>query len=133
MLTAFPHPFIDSYLQFSGNVNTSSGSMSGNISTANTGTKGMDVLAVINFTNGTISYNVTQATITATGVSYSASTATVSFTAPVAGPISGSYTISFTPTGSSSAVTFNILPVNGGNTFLVQGVGDPFHGVCQAL
>ncbi len=135
MLTAFPHPFIDSYLAFTGTVNTTNGAMSGNITTNSTGTKGMDVLAVIDFSTDTIAYNVTQATISATApyVSYAAAASSVQFSAPVAGPITGSYTISFTPTGSSNAVTFNILPVNGSNTFLVQGVGDPFHGVCQAL
>ncbi len=135
MLTAFPHPFIDSYLAFTGTV-SGTNSMSGTINTAATGTKDMDVLAVINFTTNTITFNVTEATITNTNppISYTAAEATDSFTTPpVTGPIPGSYTISFTPTGSSNPVVFNILPVNGGNTFLIQGVGDPFHGVCQAL
>ena len=133
MLTAFPHPFIDSYLAFSGTVNGSNGTMTGTINTAANGMKDMDVLAVINFSNDTISFNTTEATISSSSVSYSAAQSTASFTAaPVAGPVPGSYTISFSPSAGTT-VTLNILPVNGGNTFLVQGVGDPFHGVCQAL
>ena len=138
MLTAFPHPFIDSYLAYNGTVTSAASggyNMSGTITTAATGTKDMDVLAVINFSTNTITFNVTEATISASGVTYSPAAATASFNPPAAGsgPVPGSYTISFTPPGSPNAVTLNILPVNGGNTFLVQGVGDPFHGVCQAL
>ena len=139
MLTAFPHPFINSYLAYNGTETTASSTsynMSGTITTAATGTKDMDVLAVLNFTSNTITFNVTEAAITASGVTYSATAMTASFTAPTpgSGPVPGSYTISFSPSSASSTVvTLNILPVNGGNTFLIQGVGDPFHGVCQAL
>ena len=135
MLTAFPHPFINSYLAYNGTATTTSSTsynMSGTITTAATGTKDMDVLAVIDFSTSTITFNVTEATITASGVTYSAAPVTASFAAPVAGPVPGSYTISFAP-NATSTVTLNILPVNGSNTFLIQGVGYPFHGVCQAL
>ena len=137
MLTAFPHPFINSYLAYNGTATTASSTsynMSGTITTAATGTKDMDVLAVLNFNSNTITFNVTEAAITASGVTYSATPVTASFAAPGPGPVPGSYTISFSPSAASSTVvTLNILPVNGGNTFLIQGVGDPFHGVCQAL
>ena len=50
-----------------------------------------------------------------------------------AGPVTGSYTLTFT-----NGVTINVMPVNSGNTFLVQLPGNgtsmsPATGVCQKL
>jgi len=89
------------------------------------------VMAVINFDNSTINYNVTQMNwlSTATG-QFGEVTGTTSFTTAT-GPITGSYTISF-PVGSRT-LTLNLLPVNSGNTILVQGGNDKIDGVCQAL
>ncbi len=89
-----------------------------------------NILAAINFTNSTISYNEVKATYAATGTTFaSANTGSVAFTT-AAGPIAGSQAITFTPTGGA-LVTANIYPVNGNNTVLVQGGNDLFSGVCQ--
>ena len=132
MLMTVPHPFMNANVTVSGSV-SSGGTMNGTASINSTTNQGVNVMAVIDFTNDSISYNVNQASYSpSSGSSYTSQAGGTTFSA-AAGPIPGSYTISFTPTGMSTAVSFNILPVNGGNTFLVQGVGDATQGVCQAL
>ncbi len=94
-------------------------------------THGFNILAAINFTNSTISFNGVRATYATTGTTF-ASTETgsdIAFTT-AAGPIAGSQAITFTPP-VGGALTANIYPVNGNNTVLVQGATDLFSGVCQ--
>ena len=96
-------------------------------------TQGFNILAAINFTNSTISFNEVRATYATTGTTLiSANTQTgsgIAFTT-AAGPIAGSQAITFTPP-VGGALTANIYPVNGNNTVLVQGATDLFSGVCQ--
>ena len=94
----------------------------------------MDVLAVVDFTAGTISGQVTNLTINTTGNTISQSAVSATTITVGAGPstLPGSSTISFT-TGSGNTVSFNLLPVNSGNTILVQGANVKFTGVCQML
>ncbi len=95
-------------------------------------TQGFNILAAINFTNSTISFNEVRATYATTGTTLiSANTQTgsgIAFTT-AAGPIAGSQAITFNP--GSGVITANIYPVNGNNTVLVQGATDLFSGVCQ--
>ena len=89
-----------------------------------------NILAAINFTNSTISFNDVRATYATTGTTF----ATANIGGPIAfttgvGPIAGSQTITFNPVGGP--LTANIYPVNGNNTVLVQGADDLFSGVCQ--
>ena len=42
-----------------------------------------------------------------------------------------SFQITFTPIAGNGPVTLNVLPVNSGNTFLIQGINDKINGVCQ--
>jgi hypothetical protein len=51
------------------------------------------------------------------------------------GPIPGSRKITVVGSGSNGRadVAFNVLPVNSGNTFLIQTVDDNATGVCQKL
>ena len=133
MLMTVPHPFMNANVTVTGTV-SSGGTMNGTATINSTTNEGVNVMAVIDFTNDSISYNVNQASFSpSSGSSYTSQAGTTTFSAPAAGPVPGSYIITFTPTGTSTAVSFNILPVNGGNTFLVQGVGDATQGVCQAL
>lgn len=102
-------------------------------------TRGVNLLAVLNFTNNTISFVLTQVTIgnptTNTPNSYSTQNQSgVPFTTAT-GLISGMYTITFTPQGAP-AMSLNVLPVNSGNTYLIQGTSGTagaLTGVCQAL
>ena len=133
MIVSVPHNYALGTM--SGTINTSTGAYSGNFQLASPGsTKGVNVLAVLDFSANTISFNVTQVTI-GNPNSYATQTQTgVAFTT-AAGPLPGSYTISFTPTGSPT-INLNLLPVNGGSTVLVQGTSGgsgALAGVCQAL
>ena len=94
----------------------------------------MDVLAVVDFTAGTISGQVTNLTINTSGNTISQSAVSATSITVGAGPstLPGSSTLSFT-TGSGNMVSFNLLPVNSGNTILVQGANVKFTGVCQML
>ena len=91
-----------------------------------------NVLAVVDFNTSTITYNVTNLTFNSppTPPTLSQSSGSSSFTL-ANGPISGSYSMTFTPSGSSTALIFNLFPVNSNNTILVQGANSPFSGVCQ--
>jgi hypothetical protein len=100
-------------------------------------TKNMDLLAEINFTAGTIHYAVTQFVWNGTPP-LTKQTIAGNTTFTIAGP--GVNTINTTPnsyqitfTAGGSPVTLNVLPVNSGNTFLIQGIGDRISGVCQAF
>jgi hypothetical protein len=103
-------------------------------------TKNMDLLAEINFTAKTIYFSITQFTwATGSPGSFTKATVAGNATFTIAGPgvnttttTPNSYQITFTPTvGSTNPVTLNVLPVNSGNTYLIQGVGDRLSGVCQ--
>ncbi|BAP88433.1 uncharacterized protein E1O_13020 [Burkholderiales bacterium GJ-E10] len=135
MVLAVPHNYAFGYIA------SNSSGYPNYVYLANPGdTRGVNLLAVIDFTNNTLSYSLTQVTIgdasTKTPNSYSSQNQSgVSFTT-AAGPISGSYTITFTPNGYPSAMSLNILPVNSGNTYLVQGTSGKtgaLTGVCQGL
>lgn len=132
MVVSLPHNYVLGSM--SGTMNTSNGNYSGNFQLATPGsTKGVNVLAVLDFNTSTISFNVTQVTI-GNPNSYGTSETSTSFTT-VAGPLPNSYTITFTPP-SSTAINLNLLPVNSGNTILVQGTASgasALVGVCQAL
>ena len=137
VLFATPHLFLNAYGSMTGSV-TSTGAMTGNyISNAvgpNQGPYGVDVLAEINFSNSTVSYNVMQVSFNGSGTkAYSAVSGSVPFTT-TAGPgsLAGSYTITFTPTGGQQ-ISLTILPVNSGNTILIQGTTDASRGVCQMM
>ena len=137
MVVAVPHTYV--FGSMTGTVNGTTGSFNAYAQLVPPGsTKGVNVLAVINFTSSTISYEVTQVTVgnasTSTPNSYSTQNGSASFTT-AAGPLPGSYTITFTPTGSPQ-MNLNLLPVNSGNTILVQGTtgtAGALTGVCQAL
>lgn len=136
MLFATPHLFLNAYGSLKGSVSGSSmsGSYVSNAVGANQGPYGVDVLAEIDFSNSTLSYNVMQVSFNASAnESYSASSGSVPFTT-TAGPagLPGSSTITFTPTGSPP-MSLIILPVNSGNTILVQGTTDSTRGVCQMM
>ena len=135
MIVSVPHNY--ALGNMSGTINTGTGAYNGVFQLASAGsTRGVNVLAVLDFSTNTISFNVTQVTINTPNNSYATQTQTgVAFTT-AAGPLPGSYTISFTPTGSSTAISLNLLPVNGGSTVLVQGTSGgsgALAGVCQAL
>ena len=98
--------------------------------------RNVDVLAIIDFDQGTFTANITSAI---TDGNYAANTTTPSNSltfqsAPTSaitfsvenGPLSGSYRLRLSPTNA-----FNIYSVNSGNTFLVQGHNGKFTGVCQ--
>ncbi|MHB8348449.1 MAG: hypothetical protein ACYDHM_15065 [Acidiferrobacterales bacterium] len=132
MVVSLPHNYVLGSM--SGTMNTSNGAYSGNFQLASPGsTKGVNVLAVLDFNTSTISFNVTQVTI-GNPNTYGTSEASTPFTT-AAGPLPNSYTITFTPP-SSTAINLNLLPVNSGNTILVQGTASgasALVGVCQAL
>lgn len=133
MVVSLPHNYVLGSM--SGTMNTSTGAYSGNFQLANSGsTKGVNVLAVIDFSASTIDFNITEVTI-GTPNSYGTTVETDPFTT-AAGPLPNSYTITFTPSSSSVAINLNLLPVNSGNTILVQGTqhgASALVGVCQAL
>lgn len=97
-------------------------------------TKNMDLLAEINFTAQTINFSVTQFTWSGSAFSKATVSGNAAFT--IAGPglttgntTPSSYQITFTAGGTP--VTLNVLPVNSGNTYLIQGIADRISGVCQ--
>jgi hypothetical protein len=83
---------------------------------------GMDALGTINFQTSTISVNIIlQNHPLPSGSNFTESQLVI--TAPfttVAGPIPGSFTITFA-LPDNSPFTFNLIPVNKGNTILMQG------------
>jgi len=97
---------------------------------------GMNQLGTINFDTHTITGNVVlQDPAGPASVEYQ-KTYKASFTKKT-GPVAGSYTITFTYPGGGVQV-FNLLPVNNGNTILMQGIittaGDQdaaIAGTCQ--
>jgi len=80
---------------------------------------GMNVLGTLDFGASKISANFVLQNPIGPGTTESQVQVTAPFTA-AAGPIAGSTTISFTPSGGTP-LTFNLLAVNGGNTLLMQG------------
>ncbi len=89
-----------------------------------------NVLALINFTNNTITYSSMDLTFSSGSITSSNTYGSKSITVTSNSNITGAYTLSFTA-GSGHTLSFNLLPVNSGNTILVQGISDPFSGVCQ--
>jgi hypothetical protein len=124
LVASIPHPELDWYAYINSTAPAAT-------------TKNMDLLAEINFTAKTINYSITQFTWSGTAFTKSTVAGNASFT--IAGPgvnttntTPASYQITFTPSvGSTNAVTLNVLPVNSGNTYLIQGVADRLSGVCQ--
>ena len=123
LIASIPHPEIDwfAYMAASGAAIT----------------KNMDLLAEINFSAGTIHYTVTQFTWSGTPPLTKA-TISGNTTFTIAGPnlatgdaTPNSYQITFNAGGNP--VKLNVLPVNSGNTYLIQGVADRISGVCQAF
>ena len=128
------------------------GMLSTNVATGNpdvsTGTL-YNLMATLNFNNNTVTYN--EATLTSptsailnsgTGVisfpgnsnAVTNATYSTSFTLTSNSSLSGSYSMTFTaqvPNQGPTSVTFLLLPVNSGNTILIQGQGVGFSGVCQ--
>jgi len=118
------------------------------VALANTGAiKNMDVLAEINFTTSTINFSLTQfvftaippvkqnvggsATFTMKGPGLTNVTATGYTVAGQNTPLPDAYQITFDPFGSGHPTVLNVLPVNSGNTYLIQGIEDRISGVCQ--
>ncbi len=132
MVVSIPHNHVLGTM--SGNVNMGTGAFNSNFQMEGPGsTQGVNLLAVINFTTSTINFNVTQVTI-GTPNSYATQSGSAIFTT-AAGPLTGSYMITFTPPGSTT-LNLILLPVNSGNTMLVQGTSGnagALVGVCQAL
>ena len=113
--------------------------------------KNLDMLGEINFTTSTIYYSVTQwtfdgagnvgkqtiggnAAFTLTGPALT--TGTTGTTGYASGnPTPNSYQIAFTlnTAGGLKPVILNVLPVNSGNTYLIQGIADRLSGVCQTF
>lgn len=104
-------------------------------------TKNMDLLAEIDFTHLTIHYAITQFTWSGTAFSKGTIAGNAAFT--IAGPgvnttntTPNAYQITFSPNAAGvnpATVVLNVLPVNSGNTYLIQGIGDRISGVCQAF
>lgn len=124
MLSVMPHPFASGYLP----------------GTTSPVTLNEDILAVIDFDANTITFNMINGTWPTSGGGYGGPTvssqqATDSFALVANNPtgISAVYEIAITDPTSGNTIDLNILPVNGGNTYLVQGQNVFFHGVCQTL
>ena len=97
----------------------------------------MDLLAEINFTAQTVNYSITQFTWSGgSGGVFSKATISGNAAFTITGPglttgntTPNSYQITFNALGQT--VTLNVLPVNSGKTYLIQGVADRLSGVCQ--
>ena len=130
MVASLPHPEFN-FLNYSG------------IATV----KNLDVLAEINFTTSTIYYSATQWTFdgaTSVGKQTIGGTAAFTLTGPAlttgtgyasGNPTPNSYQIAFilNAAGGAKPVILNVLPVNSGNTYLIQGIADRLSGVCQTF
>jgi len=98
----------------------------------------VDVMAVIDFDSKKIWMNLTKATVDANYSTTSPSNVTytsesfdpIDFTI-VTGPVPGSYNLTFASENISPP--FILLPVNSGNTILVQGKNFKMTGVCQKI
>ena len=98
----------------------------------------VDAMAVIDFNSNKIWMNITRATTDAnySGTSGSQANYTsesfdpIDFTL-VTGPVPGSYNLTFASENISPP--FILLPVNSGNTILVQGKNFKMTGVCQKI
>jgi len=96
----------------------------------------LDVLATLNFTTNQITYSMTTLTTDSSGNPTTTATTIngpLSFTQGTVTGLSGATSITFTPTGSTTPIVLYLLPVNGGNTLLVQAKDDAFHGVCEMM
>ncbi|HQT82007.1 MAG: hypothetical protein B7Z60_07065 [Ferrovum sp. 37-45-19] len=90
-----------------------------------------NVLALINFSTNTITYSSMDLSFSSGVATPTQSYGTKAITVTSNSNITGSYTMSFTSGSGNHTLIFNILPVNSGNTILIQGTSDPFSGVCQ--
>jgi len=82
---------------------------------------GIDALGTIDFGTSTISLNITLMDPAPFPPTQYPLTFTTTFTTS-AGPIPNSSTITFNFPGSASVFAFNLIPVNGGKTILMQGI-----------
>jgi len=97
---------------------------------------GMNMLGTINYSTKTISANIVlQNPAAANTTTESQSAFSVPYTVS-SGPVAGSYTLTFT--AAANTLTINLIPVNGGNTALLQffnptagGQNAGAAGVCQ--
>jgi hypothetical protein len=131
MVASLPHPEFN-FLTYSGTAPV---------------VKNLDVLAEINFTTSTIYYSVTQWTFDGAGnvgKQTIGGNAAFILTGPAlttgtgyasGNPTPNSYQIAFTlnAAGGAKPVILNVLPVNSGNTYLIQGIADRLSGVCQTF
>ena len=98
----------------------------------------VDAMAVIDFDSKKIWMNLTRATVDANYSTTSPSNVTytsqsldpIDFTI-VTGPVPGSYNLTFASENISPPII--LLPVNSGNTILVQGKNFKMTGVCQKI
>ena len=98
----------------------------------------VDAMAVVNFDSNKIYMNLTKATgdnnylpTAPSNVTYtSQSLDPIDFTI-VTGPVPGSYNLTFASENISPPII--LLPVNSGNTILVQGKNFKMTGVCQKI
>lgn len=81
---------------------------------------GINFLGTLNFSTNTITLNaVIQNPGNGTPLQEVQTSGSTTFTIG-SGPIAGSSSLSFTLPGSSTAATLNVIPVNSGNTLLLQ-------------
>lgn len=99
-----------------------------------TGTYDVDVMAVIDFGAKTITARMSEVDFpnSSSGANYSMRNISSTPFTVSRGLLPGETNVSFTPPGSS-LVVLHMLPVNGGNTILIQADNDPFHGVCEMM
>jgi len=92
-----------------------------------------NIAAIFNFDTGTVSQNTISLSYTNANppVVTTASTPNTKtdLTQQADSNLTGAYDIGF----SGGNVQLMMIPVNGGNTLLVQGLSQPFSGVCQKL
>jgi len=98
----------------------------------------VDTMAVVNFDSQQIWMNLTKATGDAnysptarSNVSYKSELYGPIDFKLAAGPVPGSYSLYFA--SENISLPFNLLPVNSGNTILIQGQNFKMTGVCQKI
>ena len=101
-----------------------------------TGSYDLDVLAVIDFGAKTITGRQTSVSFSGTTPPYNPTFADTMISAAgfteAPGTLPGETDVSFTPPGGT-AIVLHMLPVNGGNTILIQADQDSFYGVCEMM
>ncbi len=98
---------------------------------------GYNILAVLTFTSataGTIDFYGVRVDYTVNGYTVDPTPETgsaIPFTVAALGPSAPSAARSITFIAGGGNLVANVIAVNGGSTVLIQGVSDPFSGVCQ--